>query len=1146
MCGIIAVLRQADGRPAVEGALIRDAVDSAAATLGAVYADDGDVTARLEAVAASLTELNRQLRSLPGVRALVADQGLIDHIALVTASATKALVRLEQELDARAGLDGRLESVNRAVVTVKDALWAVGRDRVNTARGVLDLMGPEQGPAAVAGAWSVQVALSAIDRLEVRGRDSAGLQVVVSGHGLDIAEDALPAERVGDHAFRAGAVRLAEGRLVFAYKASAEIGELGDNTAALRSQIRSDVLLNAALRDPEATVSVLGHTRWASVGIISEANAHPLDSLETGATSGPLVTAVLNGDVDNFADLKVAHGLEIAPEITTDAKVIPTVVSRQLAAGVPLTEAFRRSVCTFEGSVAIGALAADHPAHLLLALRGSGQALYIGVVDSGYVVASEPYGVVEECNSYVRMDGETPSDATNPVASRGQIIVLDATRAGSLEGIERLSYDGSALPVDAAELVTPEITTRDIDRGEHPHFLLKEISESPRSFRTTLRGKIVETDDGPRVELNDQTLPPAIRRRLESGAVRRIVATGQGTAAIAARAFARFVGRLVSEAGVSVEALPATELSGFELRSDMSDTVVIAISQSGTTTDTNRTVDLVRARGAVVISIVNRRGSDLTDKSDGVLYTSDGRDVEMSVASTKAFYAQVAAGALLAHALADLMAPDHVDPGERAALLTALRRMPDAMAEVIAERSRIAEVAARYAPPKRYWAVVGNGANRIAASEIRIKLSELCYKAIAEDTTEDKKHIDLSSEPLIFVCAAGLTGSTADDVAKEVAIYRAHKATPIVVASRGESRFNGAVDVLTVPAVHPQLDFVLSTVVGHLFGYEVALAIDGQALPLREARVAVEESLADGELSDEDVRDIQERLRAPTTRFLGDLRGGRYDGHLEASTAHDVATLLRFASGSTPLDLYQVEMGKIGTPSVVVADLARALADAIDELTRPIDAIKHQAKTVTVGISRADEALLQVPLVRAALSAGVGRDRVSYGNLRLLAALDPAVEAVTGSTRYRIEGDVEQGEAAIHVVDKAGIAREIPSRTERDHRLRGTKHRAASEQVVTVSRGRGDNRTTVIVPEVKDGEVIGITLLHVRFADRLSSGLMRTVLEGYRDRYEAIVDAVTEVDPVFRDDLLGELPVIDLLSEPVYVLAEHWTGAGTP
>ena len=91
--------------------------------------------------------------------------------------------------------------------------------------------------------------------------------------------------------------------------------------------------------------------------------------------------------------------------------------------------------------------------------------------------------------------------------------------------------------------------------------------------------------------------------------------------------------------------------------------------------------------------------------------------------------------------------------------------------------------------------------NKVAAEEVRIKLSELCYKSIACDVTEDKKHIDLSSEPLILVCGAGLVGSTADDIAKEVAIYRAHKAAPIVIASDGEERFHAALRVISVPAV---------------------------------------------------------------------------------------------------------------------------------------------------------------------------------------------------------------------------------------------------------------------------------------------------------------------------------------------------------
>src|SRR3546814_5626845 len=95
-----------------------------------------------------------------------------------------------------------------------------------------------------------------------------------------------------------------------------------------------------------------------------------------------------------------------------------------------------------------------------------------------YGVASEPYGVVELTDTYLRMDGETPANLENPNASRGQIVVLDAAKAGSIDGIHRQSYDGSELPVTADDLSHAQVTTRDIDRGAYPHFLLKENRKS--------------------------------------------------------------------------------------------------------------------------------------------------------------------------------------------------------------------------------------------------------------------------------------------------------------------------------------------------------------------------------------------------------------------------------------------------------------------------------------------------------------------------------------------------------------------------------------------------------------------------------------------------------------------------------------------
>ena len=381
------------------------------------------------------------------------------------------------------------------------------------------------------------------------------------------------------------------------------------------------------------------------------------------------------------------------------------------------------------------------------------------------------------------------------------------------------------------------------------------------------------------------------------------------------------------------------------------------------------------------------------------------------------------------------------------------------MERTLTLRPVIAEIAGRLAPPRRYWALVGNGRNRVAAEEVRIKLSELCYKSIACDATEDKKHIDLSSEPLIIVCAAGLSGSTAADVAKEVAIYRAHKAAPILVADEGA--FSDAADLIEVPRVDPAVAFVLAAVVGHLFGYEAALAIDAQARPLRESRAAVVDAFAGDVPGDRAARRVRQSLEPFARGFLGGLREGAYNGHLEASTAASLASAFRYALGITPLDSYQLDHGKVGTPTVVIDDLMAQLTAGIEELTRPIDAIKHQAKTVTVGISRGDESLVQIPFVAEVLDAGVARDTLTYRTLRTLAEIHPAVERVTGFMRYRIDGDVGGENARIFIADRGGIAAGIESRVDTDPTLRGTKHRVATDQRLFVTQGRRDGRTIV-------------------------------------------------------------------------------------
>jgi glucosamine--fructose-6-phosphate aminotransferase (isomerizing) len=325
--------------------------------------------------------------------------------------------------------------------------------------------------------------------------------------------------------------------------------------------------------------------------------------------------------------------------------------------------------------------------------------------------------------------------------------------------------------------------------------------------------------------------------------------------------------------------------------------------------------------------------------------------------------------------------------------------------------------------------------------------------------------------------------------------------------------------------------------VGHLFGYEAALAIDAQARPLREARAAIEAVVsAPGS-------DVLERLRAelegPADRIITGLRSGAYDGHLEASTAMRIETLLRYGRGHLPLEVYATDFGVVGTPGVILDALAAGLTEGIDQLTRPIDAIKHQAKTVTVGISRTEEDFADIALVRATLDAGASRDRLGYRSLRTLAALDPAVAAVVGYTRYAVDGEITEGQATITVLDKGGVAAGLPSQADLGTLLRGTKNRAARQREVTAAVGR-DGRTIVIVPETKGNEVTGLTLLHVTLRERLEPAVMAAVLDGYQGRLDAVVDAVTEREPEFRQEVLGEVAVVDLLTQPVHVLAAHW------
>ena len=948
---------------------------------------------------------------------------------------------------------------------------------------VADLAGPDAGPAGARGVHlSIQQALSALDRLEVRGRDSAGLHLLVRDHGLDLAVAGagrtLVAERADDPLFgaagRAHARRPPELRLQ-GRRRDRRAGRQHRGAARRRSPATSCCARPSPAPDAEAVV--LGHTRWASVGIISAAQRPPAQLRGARrAPTGPYVTAVLNGDVDNFADLKATEALRIAAEITTDAKVIPTLMSRAPGrrASDPI-EAFRAHGAALEGSVAIGASAAAAPDQLLLALRGSGQALYVGLAEDAFIVASEPYGVVEETATlpaHGRRDAGRPRQPDRQPGPDRR--ARRARRAGTLDGIDAAGlrrHRAAGAPTTSwpPPRSPPATSTAATSRTSCSR-------RSPRRRRRSARRCAASSSSATAassVALGAETLPddaaePARATARSPGCI----VIGQGTAAVAGQSLAVALGEArrrhrrcgsrpcwppSSRASGCAPTCPTRSSSPSASRAPPPTPTAPSTScaAAGRDGDRHRQPPQQRPHRQGRRRALHLRRSRRRDE----------RGVDQGV--LRADRRRLPAGA--SPSPTSVGAVDRRRPAPSCS--RALRDLPDAHG---AARSSCRPAASPRPPSgsRRAAATGPSSATAPTASpphEVRIKLSELCYKSIACDATEDKKHIDLSSEPLILVCAAGLVGSTADDVAKEVAIYRAHKAAPIVIATEGEERFSRrARTSSSVPADAPARwrsccrpwPATCSATrrrwpstprparcARRAAAIEAAIVEPGRTEPATTCSPSCGRALEPlaGQV-----------LRRPARRRLRRPPRGQHRG--AAGVAVPLrprhAARSRRTSSSTARSARRASCSRTSPP---------ALTRAIEELTRPVDAIKHQAKTVTVGISRSDETLLQVPLV-----AGGARRRRAARPAQLPHAAHARPTSTRrsprslGFTRYRDRGRSTTTATTPPSSSSTGAASslELPvAHRATTPRCGAPSTASPSSASVLVARGRSDGRT---------------------------------------------------------------------------------------
>ncbi len=1141
MCGIAGFVSNTSWNRDIDIAWI----DAAAEMLEAAT---GEVATPLDAVDRSLSLLANKFDDL---------MSFAVHYRLMVGGPTlsqmqrvcRALEKTQHALESLVGDRGPSEDLERLIELVRDFSWQLEREVLGAAARARELLpqslrhvDSSRGLAFLA--WSIEQVLENLDRLEVRGRDSAGISIQCMTSEWSQDDKQGNGTRLGVHldtdSVQNGVQRTVytvkideeTKALTFIYKVANLVGRLGDNTRALRNRIREDPILwetGRLLRQ----VNIISHTRWASNGIISLPNCHPTDGSLAAAEHEPTLRDrsaqfVLNGDVDNYDALRLSfveeRGYSIDPSVTTDAKILPLVFRLGTDSAQPLEDRFGDLMKLCEGSLAVVMQHPSTPMSLYLGEKGSGQSLFMGRTKDGVILASEVYGLASLTRTSYSLVG----------TERGGTQICIAPANGGFTFRGRYLDDKGAFEPKAEAIY---IHSRDIFRGRYDYYFEKEIHEAPISVLKTIKGKYRKSIG--KIEFNAEGYESfrALVSRLRDphlSPIRRVMVIGQGTASVAAMGVAHLVAKALAKSRINVQWSKASEMSGFLSGESLVDTLLIAISQSGTTTDTNRTVDVAASQGAWIHAIVNRRNSPLVEKADSHFYTSDGRDVEMAVASTKAFYSQIAAGKLTALLLAQEFGS--LSEEEIFRDVTELEKLSGDIQWVLSNAAPIQKLAERYGPTSRNWAVVGNGPNKIAADEIRIKLSELCYKSIPCDFTEDKKHIDLSTEPLTIVVANDLPEEIVQDTVKEVSIFKAHNGRPLVICARGEKRFQGyAESVIEVPTTGAGLGFVTATVAGHLWGFYAARAIDDRADVIRNLRTMLTVALEDPAAWN------PAACRTAWQELTAMIEEGEMNAALPAST---VAVLFGLRDRLLSDALQDMP------PEILVEGIA-LLKQAMEEVTRPIDTIRHQAKTVTVGISRPQVVLSQVLLnAIAGLSADVSL--IQEADLRMLKNVGPIVADVPGGLLYKVLYESEApgpscapDSPVIQTVGRYGVCEGKESRYDAPNCAGGSKKTALRLRRAIWSSGRLGQESLLVIPLYadKNEECSGLLLFHVAFEERASLQQKLGVLRSLGNRYYELIERLDDTGlPYSLEDVLEKAPPRDLVLKPVDTLVLETMG----
>src|SRR2546422_2793978 len=511
---------------------------------------------------------------------------------------------------------------------------------------------------------------------------------------------------------------------------------------------------------PKGTLGV-GHTRWATHGRPSNANAHPhLDCHSQ-------LAIVHNGIIENYRELRkalAAEGHRFRSQ--TDTEVIAHLVERYQTHGLP--GAVLRAARDLRGSYAIVCIASNAP-NTLVAIRRGSSPLVIGFGHEEMFVASDIPALLGQTREVLVLDD-------------GELAVL------APDGLTLRTVDG--VPIRRQPSTVPW-EGEAAEKSGYPHFMLKEIFEQPEAVRNTLRERVDP-------EAPDIRIPELGLKDRELAGLNRLCFVACGTSWHAA-----LVGKYLVEefARLPVEVDVASE---FRYRRPVVDSRVLTvpISQSGETADTLAALQEAMGQGSRAVAICNVVGSSLAREADGVVYTRAG--IEIGVASTKAFTAQLVAVTLLALKLG--LARGFVDPALVRQVIKGLWELPDLMSVVLRQSDAIRGVAERFVE-RDHFLYLGRGLTYPLALEGALKLKEISYIHAEGYPAGEMKHGPIALiDSRMPVVAIAPRGATYEKMTSNVEEVKARDGVVIAVATEGDEEIATKAD-LVIP-IPPSLEWL--------------------------------------------------------------------------------------------------------------------------------------------------------------------------------------------------------------------------------------------------------------------------------------------------------------------------------------------------